>query len=192
MQFVKNVLVYVFGIFTFGFCYSFYEGFIHKIILINLFLPFICISYPLKVFKLDTEILRDSCAVSLLKSSSRLPWSIAVLCPILFLMFACNNYPFCPFVIMIYWTSTEVLLSLVDPLVLAVPSFDFEQINVFVSSGFDSVSISFDSLSIAEVSLNCISIQFRCPFFWRWENQYMVYCFDSISIAQFPAIICSV
>ena len=149
MQFVKNVSVYVFGVFTFGFCYSFYEGFIHKIILINLFLPFICICYPIKVFEFDTEILRDSCAMSILKTSSRLPRSIAVLCPILFLMFACNNYLFCPFVIMIYWTSTGVLLNLVAPLVSAVPSFDFEQINVFVSSGFDSVSILFDSLSVS-------------------------------------------
>ena len=68
MQFVKNVLVYVFGVFNFSFCYSFYEGFIHKIILVSLFLPFICISYPLKVFKFDTGFLRDSCAVPLLKT----------------------------------------------------------------------------------------------------------------------------
>ena len=118
-------LVYVFGVFTFSFCYSFYEGFIHKIILVSLFLPFICISYPLKVFKFDTGILRDSCAVPLLKTLSRLPQSIAFLCLILFLMFACNNYPFRAFVTMIYWTSTEVLLNLVAPLDSAVPSFDF-------------------------------------------------------------------
>ena len=93
MQFVKNVLVYVFGVFTVSFCYSFYEDFIHKIILVSLFLPFICISYPLKVFKFDTGILRDSCAVPLLKTLSRLPQSIAFLCLILFLMFACNNFP---------------------------------------------------------------------------------------------------
>ena len=146
MQFVKNVLVYVFGVFTFSFCYSFYEGFIHKIILVSLFLPFIYISYPLKVFKFDTGILRNSCAVPLLK---RLPQSVAFLCLILFLMFACNNYPFRAFVTMIYWTSTEVLLNLVAPLDSAVPSFDFEQINVFLTSGFDSVSIVFDSLSVS-------------------------------------------
>ena len=36
------------------------EGFIHKIILADQFLPFICISYPLKVFTSDTGILSDS------------------------------------------------------------------------------------------------------------------------------------
>ena len=46
-------------------------------------------------------------------------------------MFVCNNYPFCAFAAMIYWTSTEVLLNFVAPLDSAVPSFDFEQINVF-------------------------------------------------------------
>ena len=64
-----------------------YEGFIHKIILASRFLSFICIGYPLKVFKFDTGILRDSCAVPLLKTLSRIPQSIAFLRPILFLMF---------------------------------------------------------------------------------------------------------
>ena len=131
MQFMKNVLVYVFGAFTFSFCYCFYEGFIHKIILASQFLPFICISYPLKVFKFDTGILRDSCAVPLLKALSRLPLSIAFLCLILFLVFACNNFSFRALVTMIYWTSTEVLLNLEAPLDSAVPSLDFEQINIF-------------------------------------------------------------
>ena len=45
----------------------------------------------------------------------------------------------------------------------------------------------------AEGPLNCISrIRFRCSFFWPWENQDMVHGFDSISTAQFPAMICSV
>ena len=45
----------------------------------------------------------------------------------------------------------------------------------------------------AEVFLNCISrIRFRCSFLWHWENQYMVHDFDSIGIAQFPLVICSV
>ena len=122
-------VVYVFGVFSF--CYCFYEGFIHKIILVSQFLLFLCISYPMKVFKSDTGILRDSCAVPLLKTLSRLPQSIAFLCLILFLMFACNSFPFCAFVTTIYWTSTEVLLNLVAPLDSAVPSLDFEQINVF-------------------------------------------------------------
>ena len=63
MQLVKNVLVYVFGVFTFNFCCW---VFIHKIIQVSRFLLFICISYPLKVFKFDTGILCDSCAVPLL------------------------------------------------------------------------------------------------------------------------------
>ena len=146
MQFVNNVLVYVFGAFTFSFCYCFYEGFIHKVIG---FLPFICISYPLKVFKFDTGILSDSCAVSLLKTWSRLPQSIAFLCLILFLMFVCNNFPFRAFVTMIYWKSTEVLPNFVAPLDSTVPPLDFKQINVFLTSGFDSVSIVFDSLNVS-------------------------------------------
>ena len=128
---MKNVLVYVFGVFTFSFCYCFYEGFIQKIILVSRFLPFISISYSLKVFKLDTGILRDSCAVLLLKTLGRLTQSIAFLCLILFLMFAFNNFPFRAFVTMIYWTSAEVLLNLVAPLHSAVSSLDFEEINVF-------------------------------------------------------------
>ena len=92
----------IFGLSTFNFCYCFYEDFIHKIILVSRFLHFICISYPLKVFKFDTGILRNSCAVTLIKTLSRLPQSIAFLCLILFLMFACNNFPFRAFVTMIY------------------------------------------------------------------------------------------
>ena len=149
MQFVKNVLVYVFGVFTFSFCYCFYEGFIHKIILVRKILAFICISYASKVFKFDTGVLHDSCAVSLLKTLRRLPQSIAFLHLILFLMVAFNNFSFRPLVTMIYWTSTEVLLNLVAPLDSAVPSLDFEQINFFWTSGFDSVSVVFDSLSVS-------------------------------------------
>ena len=126
MQFEKIVLVCVFGGFTFSFCYCFYEGFIQKVILVSRFLPFICISYPLKVFKFDTGILRDSCAVPLLKTLSRLPQSTAFLCLILFLMFACNNFPFRAFVTMIYWTSTEVLLNLVASMDSTLPSLDFK------------------------------------------------------------------
>ena len=128
---MKNILVHVFGVFTFSFCYCFYEGFIHKIILVSRFLSFICISYLLKVFKFDTGILRDSCAVPLLKTLSRLPQSMGFLCLVLFLMFACNSFPFLAFVTMIYGTSTEVLLNFVVPLDSAVPSRDFKQINFF-------------------------------------------------------------
>ena len=76
-------------------------------------------------------ILRDSCAVPLLKPLSRVPQSKAFLSLVLFLMFACNNYPFRAFVTMIDWTSVEVQLNLVAPLDSAVPSLYFEQINVF-------------------------------------------------------------
>ena len=99
----------------------FYESFLHKIILVSQFLPFICITYLLKVFKFDIGILRDSCAVPLLKTLSRLPQSIAFLCLILFLMFASNNFPLRAFVTMIYWMSTEVLLNLVPSMNSAVP-----------------------------------------------------------------------
>ena len=122
---------------------------IHKIVLLSQFLPFICISYPFKVFKFDTGIIRDSCAMPLLITLSRLSQSIAFLCLILILMFACNNFPFRKFVTMMYWTSTEVLLNLVAPLDSTVTSLDFEQINIFWTSGFDSVSIVFDLLSVS-------------------------------------------
>ena len=70
-------------------------------------------------------------------------------CLILLLMFACNNFPFRAFVTTIYWTLTEVSLNLVPPLDSAMPSLYFGQINVFSTSGFDSVSIVFDSLSVS-------------------------------------------
>ena len=128
----------------------FFKGFIHKIILVSLFLPFICISYSLKVFKFDTGILRDLCAVPLLKSLSALPQSIAFLCLILFLMFACNNYPFREFVTIIYWTSTEVLLNLVVPhWIQQCLLLNLSKSMFFLTSGFDSVSIVFDSLSVS-------------------------------------------
>ena len=131
MQFVQNVLVHVSGVITFSFCYCFYEGFIHKIILVS--------QFYLKF-------------VSAIRSKSldlTLPQSKVLLCLILFFMFACNNFPFCAFVTMIYWTSTEVLLNLTAPLDSAASSLDFEQINIFLTSSFDSVSIAFDSLSVS-------------------------------------------
>ena len=70
-------------------------------------------------------------------------------CLILLLMFACDNFLFLAFLTMIYWTFTEVLLNLVAPVDWAVPFLDFEQIIVFWTSGFDSVSIVFDSLSVS-------------------------------------------
>ena len=110
---------------------------------------------------------------------------------ILFLMDSSNNISFCVFVTMIYWTSTEVLLKCCSTGFSC--AFYFEQIKVFLTSGFDSISIAFDSLSVSRSLSNCIShIQFKCSFFWPWENQYIVHGFDSISIIQFPTMICSV
>ena len=132
-------------VFTFSFRYCFYEDVIHTIILVSRFLPLICISYPLKAFKFHTGILRDSCAVPLLKTLSRLPQSIAFLCLILFLMFACNNFPFRAIVTMIYWTSTEVLLNLVTELELLLTlrkSMIFELPVLIVSIVYDSLSVS--------------------------------------------------
>ena len=42
-----------------------------------------------------------------------------------------------------------MLLNVAAPLDSAVPSFDFDQIKVFLTFGFDSVSIVFDSLSVS-------------------------------------------
>ena len=94
---------------------------------------------------------------------------------------------------MICWTSTEVLLNLVACMNSVVLSLDFEQINTFWTSGFDSVSILFDSLSVGRRSpeLN-FSFRFRRTLIWPWVNQYMVYGFDSSSIGHFPAMVCSI
>ena len=48
--------------------------------------------------------------------------------------------------------SAEVLLNLVARLDSAVLFLDFEQINIFWTSGFDSVSILFDFLSVGRRS----------------------------------------
>ena len=165
MQFVKNVLVYVFGVFTFSFCYCFYEGFIDKFTAVGRFLPFICISYPLKDFKFDTRILRDSYTIPLLKPLSRLPQGI----------------------VFYVWFCFSCLLAIIFFLLTLSKSMFFELAVLIPLLLYLIRSVS------AEVSLNCIScIRFRCSFFWPWENQYMVHGFDSISIAQFPAMICSV
>ena len=165
-------------------------------LLVSRFLSFICISYPLRFFKFYTGILHDSKNLEQtpwLKTWSRLPRSIAFICLILFFMFACNNFPFRVFVTMIYWTSTEVLLSLVTPLDSVVPYLDFEPITVSKLSVLISlVQYLIRSVS-AEVSLNYISrIQLMCSFFWPCEDQYMVHGFDFISTAHFRAMICFV
>ena len=109
---------------------------------------------------------------------------------ILFLVFACNNFSFRAFATMIYWTSTEVLLNLVSPLQLCLfltlsKSMFFELPILIPLVLYLICSVS------AEVSLNCISrIRFKYSFFCL-ESQYMIHGFDSISIIQFPAMICS-
>ena len=143
MQFVKNVLVYIFGVFTFSvFCYCFYEDFIPKITLVSWFLLFV--SNLLKVFRFDTRILHDSCALLSLKTLSRLPQGVAFM-PDFVSHVWLQYFPFRALVTMIYWTSTEVLLNLVASLDSTVLFLDFEHINIFWTSGFDSVSILFDS-----------------------------------------------
>ena len=150
------------GGFNFSFCYCFYDGFIHKIILVSRILPFICISYPLEVLKFDTRILRNLCAAPLLKTLSKLSQSIA------FFMsdFVSHAFLSCASVTMIYRTSTEVLLNLVAPLNSAVPSFDFEQSMFFELLVLIPLVLYLIRSVSAEVSLNCIScIRFRCSFF---------------------------
>ena len=68
---------------------------------------------------------------------------------------------------MIYWAAKEVLLNLVTALDSAVPYLHFEQINVFLTSGFFIPLVLFLIRSVSvEVSLNCISrIQFKCSFY---------------------------
>ena len=58
MQFVKNVLVYVFGVFTFSFCYCFCDGFMPEITLVSQLLSFNCISCskPLDLILLSSVI----------------------------------------------------------------------------------------------------------------------------------------
>ena len=180
----EECFIYVFGVFTFSvFCYCFYEGFIPKIILVSWFLLFICISYLLKVFRFDTGILRDSFAVLLRKTLSQLPQCVAFYA----------WFPFRTFITMICWTSTEVLLNLVSPLDSAVLSLDFEEINIFWTFGFDSVSILFDPLIVSRriPKLN-FSYSIYVFLLLLWMNQYMVYSFDSTSIAQFPTTIFSI
>ena len=147
MQFAKNVLVYIFGLFTFSFCYCFYEGITPKIILVSLFLPSICVSYLLKVFRFDTGILRNSCALTENFEQTTTECSCFILDSV---SHTCLQYLlFCTFITMICWMSTEVVLNLVAPLDSAVLSLHFEQINIFWTSSFDSISIVFDLLSVS-------------------------------------------
>ena len=179
MQFVKNVLVCVFGVFTFSvFCYCFYEGFIPKIILVSwfyfLFVSVICS----KSLDLTLESSATECNF----------W-----CLILFHTSACNIFLFahlwqwfserqqkCCWILLLAWIQLYFLLTL-SKLVL----FEFPILIPLVFYLIQSVS--------AEETLNCISrIRFRRTFIWPWVNQYMVYGFDSSSIGHFPAMVCSI
>ena len=60
----------------------------------------ICISCPLKVLRFNTGILHDSCEVPLTKTLNGV-LSIAILCLILYLLSACNDFLFGVFVTMI-------------------------------------------------------------------------------------------
>ena len=115
-------------------------------------------------------------------------------CLILFLMFACNNFPFRAFVAMIYWTSTEVLLNLIPPLDSAVPSLDFEQINVFWTSSFDSVGIVFDSLGVSRsrprIAFHAFDLSVPSTDLERTNILFMALI--PWNITQFLAVICSV
>ena len=104
----------------------------------------------------------------------------AVLCLILFLMSACNHFPFCLFVTMICQTQKccRVLwphcIQLCLPLTQCFFSLELPALIPLVFFLIPSES--------EEDSLNCIScIRLRCTFFRPWVNQYIVHGFDSIS-----------
>ena len=62
MQFMKNILVYIFGVFTFSFCDSFYEGFIHKIILVSNCLLFVSVIHSKSSnFSLKLSVIHAQC-----------------------------------------------------------------------------------------------------------------------------------
>ena len=84
-------------------------------------------------------------------------------------------------------------MNLIASLDSSVPSLDFDRLSGFWTSGFDSISIVFDLLSVSRSLAELyFSHSIKCSFFWPWENEYIVNGFDSISITQFPAMICSV
>ena len=177
---MKNVLVYVFGVFTFSFSYCFYEGFIHKIILVSQFLPFICISYPLKVFKLGTGILRDSCAVpekNFDQTTTEYSFFYVWFCFSCFLaiifLFTYLQQCFterqqkCCWILLLHWVQLCLLLTLSKSTV-----FELEILIPLVLYLIRSVSIS--------------RIQFKWSFFWPWDNQYMFMTLIPLALHSFP------
>ena len=80
-----------------------------------------------------------------------------------FVSHACLQFfLFGAFVTMIYWPSTEVLLNLVAPLESAVPSLDFEQINIFWPTAFNLLSCSRRlSKSCCSLNLDASSFDFE-------------------------------
>ena len=90
--------------------YCFYEGFIPKIILVSGFFTFICVSYPLKAFRLDTVILLDLCAARLLKTLSRLPKSIE------------RQQKYC-WILLLYWIKLCLVFILSKSIFFELPVF---------------------------------------------------------------------
>ena len=85
---------------------------------------------------------------------------------ILFLMFACNNFPFRAFVTMIYRTSTEVLLILLLHWIQLCPLLTLSKSMFFELPVLIPLVLYLIRSVSAEVSLNCISrIRFKCSFF---------------------------
>ena len=153
---------------------------------------FICISYLLKVFRFDTAILRDSFAMPLLKTLSRLPqsatfyaWFCFTRLRVIFSVsrmwqWFAERQQNCCWILLLAWIQPYFPLTL-NKLKL----FELPVLIPLVFYLIHSVS--------AEGALNCISrIRFRRTFIWPWVNQYMVYGFDSSSIGHFPAMVCSI
>ena len=182
------VLVNVSGVFTFSFSYCFYDGFI----LFYFFLLFLSAICLLKVFRFDTAILRDPCAVLLLKTLWKLPQGVAFSCLIIFSHVCLQYFPFRAIVTVICWISLEVLLNpLLLPwiqlcILMTLSKLMFSELPVLIL-----LVLYLICSVLGEGSLSCIPrIRFKCSFFWPWVNQYMVHGFDSISIGQFPAMGC--
>ena len=140
IQFVENVLVCVSGVFNFSFCYCFYKGFIPKIILVGQFLPF-----NLQIWHWNPPWFMCS---ALTENFEQTTTECSFFMPDFISHVFLKYFSFHTLLIMICWKSTEVLLNLVGLLDSPVSSLDFEQINVFWTSGFHFASFLFESLSV--------------------------------------------
>ena len=188
----RNVLIYVFSTFNFrAFCYRFYEGFIPKIILVSWFY-FLFVSVIYSKSRFDTWIFRDSFAMPLLKTLSRLPQSVAFYAWFCFTRLPAN-FPFRAFVTMICRASTEVLLNLTLGWIQLCFLLTLRKLIIFELPVLIPLVFYLIHAVSGEGALYCISrIRFRRAFIWHWVNQYMVYGFDSSSTGHFPAMVCSI